>query len=106
MRLRVANMLARPASLVGRCARLGHEAKPSYTKEAMQARIQGIVRLEVVVLEDGSVEEVTVVQSLDPLYGLDDEAVKAMKEWRFEPAMKDGQAVAVVVPVEMSFSLR
>ncbi len=74
--------------------------------EAMQARIQGIVRLEVVVLEDGSVEEVTVVQSLDPLYGLDDEAVKAMKEWRFEPAMKDGQAVAVVVPVEMSFSLR
>ena len=74
--------------------------------EAMQARIQGIVRLEVVVLEDGSVEEVTVVQSLDLLYGLDDEAVKAMKEWRFEPAMKDGQAVAVVVPVEMSFSLR
>ena len=74
--------------------------------EAMGARIQGNVRLEAVVLTTGEVGDVEVTQSLDTVYGLDDEAVKAIRQWRFEPGTKDGKAVAVRVEVEMTFKLK
>ena len=40
------------------------------------------------------------------LYGLDDQAVKAARQWRFKPGTKDGKLLPVVVPVEMSFTLK
>ncbi len=86
--------------------RLVSEVKPQYTPEAMQARIQGSVRLEAVVLTTGEVGDVEVTQSLDTVYGLDDEAVKAIRQWRFEAGTKDGKAVAVRVEVEMTFKLK
>ncbi len=86
--------------------RLVTEVKPNYTREAMDARIQGTVRLEAVVLTTGEVGDVEVTQSLDAVYGLDDEAVKAIRQWRFEPGTKDGKPVAVRVEVEMSFKLK
>jgi TonB family protein len=82
------------------------ETKPGYTADAMRAKIQGTVELEAIVLIDGSVGEVRVVRSLDKEYGLDEQAVKALKQWRFKPGMKDGVAVPVLVTVEMSFSIR
>jgi len=82
-----------------------HETKPKYPAEAMRARIQGIVVLECVVMPDGGVGDVRVVRSLDSAYGLDDEAVKTLKQWRFQPGMKDGLAVPVLVTVEMSYAL-
>lgn len=82
------------------------EYKPSYTEEARRAKIEGIVEMDAVVLEDGSVGDVTVTKSLDREYGLDDEAVKTLKKWLFKPATKDGKPVAVHVFVEMSFTLR
>src|SRR5512141_2590568 len=78
------------------------EYKPQYTEEAMRAKIQGVVEMSAVVLEDGSVGDVTDTKSLDQQYGLDEQAVKAMKRWRFKPGMKDGKPVAVAVSVEMS----
>jgi TonB family protein len=72
----------------------------------MQNRIEGKVGLDVVVLSDGKVGDVTVVQSLDKIYGLDDNAVKAMKQWEFKPGMKDGKAVAVRIHVDMAFTLK
>ena len=86
--------------------RLISDVKPQYTPEAMQARIQGTVWLLAVVLTTGEVGEVEVTQSLDTVYGLDDEAVKALRQWRFEPGTKDGKAVAVRVEVEMTFKLK
>ena len=77
-----------------------------YTNEAKQNRIEGEVGLSVVVLSDGKVGDVTVSKSLDSVYGLDKEAVKAMKQWQFKPGAKDGKAVAVRVAVEMTFSLQ
>ena len=82
------------------------EVKPQYTEEARRAKIQGVVEMAAVVLEDGTVGDVTVTKSLDQQYGLDDEAVKAMQKWRFKPGTKDGKPVAVTISVEMSFSLR
>lgn len=82
-----------------------HEVRPSYTSAAITARVQGSVLMSVVVLADGTVGDVTVTQSLDKVYGLDDQAVLAMKQWLFAPGMKDGVAVAVRITVQMSFSL-
>jgi len=80
------------------------EVKPQYTAEAKEARIQGTVTLECVVETDGSVGNVTVAKTLDE--GLDREAVKAARQWRFEPGKKDGKAVRVQITLEMTFSLK
>ena len=82
------------------------EVKPVYTKEAMAAKIQGSLSLEAVVLESGLVGDVEIIDSLDQVYGLDDQAIKAIKEWRFTPGTKDGKAVAVRVEVEFTFTLK
>jgi TonB family protein len=42
----------------------------------------------------------------DSVYGLDANAIKAMKQWQFEPGAKDGKPVAVRVAVEMTFTLK
>jgi protein TonB len=82
------------------------EVKPVYTESAKKERIQGSVGMDVVVLADGSVGEVNVTQSLDKKHGLDDEAVKAVRQWRFVPGKKDGKAVPVLVEIEMTFTLK
>jgi len=82
------------------------DVKPSYTAEAMKAGIRGAVGMEVLVLASGGVGDVRVVKSLDPTHGLDAEAVKCMKQWRFAPGARDGKPVPVVVKVEMTFTLR
>ena len=82
------------------------EVKPDYTPEAKKQGIQGTVELSVVVNDDGTVGEVKVSKSLDDQYGLDEQAVIAMKKWRFRPGTKDGKPVPVQVTVEMSFKLR
>jgi TonB family protein len=63
--------------------RLIKSARPNYTAEAMRAKVQGRVMLEAVVQRDGTVGELRVTRSLDCKFGLDDAAVKALKEFRF-----------------------
>ena len=79
-------------------------ARPNYPPEAMRAKVQGRVKLEIVVQADGTVGDVRVVSSLDRKFGIDDAAVKAVKEMRFTPAMKDGVAVPVLLSTEMAFA--
>jgi TonB family protein len=86
--------------------RLVREVKPQYTADAMRAKIQGTVLLECVILPDGSVGKVDVVKSLDPTFGLDAEAIKAAKQWRFVPGSRFGEPVAVLVTIELTFTLR
>jgi protein TonB len=81
------------------------EVKPNYTSEAMHEKIKGAVILDAVVKPDGTVDRVTVRQSLDRLYGLDDNCVRALKQWKFKPGMKDGKAVAVHIDVTMTFTM-
>ena len=82
------------------------EVKPQYTADAMRAKVQGTVLLECVVLPDGSVGPVEVVRSLDSTFGLDQEAIKAAKKWRFKPGTRFGEPVAVLVTIELTFTLR
>ena len=82
------------------------EARPSYTPEAMNAKIQGSILLEAVVNTDGTVGQVRVKRSLDQMFGLDEQSVKTLKKWRFAPGTKDGVAVPVLVEVEMTFTTK
>ena len=85
---------------------LVREVKPRYTAEAMRAKVQGSVWLEVVVLKNGTVGDITVTKSLDRVFGLDEEAIKAARQWRFAPGTRFGEPVAVFVGIELSFTLR
>ena len=86
--------------------RLVREVKPNYTPDAMRAQVEGMVELEILVLEDGSVGRVNIVRSLDARFGLDQEAINAVRRWRFDPGRRMGKAVATRVGVELSFNLR
>jgi len=80
--------------------------KPQYTSEAMRARVQGVVQVECVVQLTGVCTDIQVIRSLDPTFGLDNEAVKAARQWRFKPGMRLGQPVPVLVTIELTFALR
>ena len=81
------------------------EEKPRYTQAAMQAKVQGIVEVEAVILKDGTVGEVRIHKSLDKVFGLDEEALRAARAWRFKPAMKDGEPVLFQVIIQLEYRL-
>jgi TonB family protein len=76
---------------------------PEYSEEARKAKWQGTVVLWVVIGPDGRPRDVRVQRSLG--MGLDEKAIEAVRSWKFEPAKKDGQPVAVQVNVEVNFRL-
>lgn len=85
--------------------RLLSQVKPRYTPDALVRKIQGSVRLDVVVTREGIAGDVRVAQSLDA-GGLDEEAISAVRQWRFEPGRLAGVPVDVMVTVVMDFSIR
>jgi protein TonB len=76
---------------------------PEYSEEARKSKYQGVVVLWLVIGPDGRPHEIRVARPLG--MGLDEKAVEAVRTWRFEPAKKDGQPVAVQMNVEVSFRL-
>jgi periplasmic protein TonB len=86
-------------------SRLLSQTKPSYTADAMNRKIQGSVWLELVVTREGRTSEIRVARSIDP-GGLDEEAVKAVRQWRFDPGRLAGAPVDVLVTVVMDFWIR
>jgi protein TonB len=99
-------LLRRKSWLVQTTTVLTHEVAPVYTAEAKERRIQGIVGVDAVVLKDGTVGDITVTKSLDQKYGLDEQAVKCAKQWKFKPGTKDGKPIDVRVSIEVSFTLK
>jgi TonB family protein len=80
-----------------------YQPDPEYSEEARKAKYQGVVVLAMVIGPDGHPRDIRVQRSLG--LGLDEKAMEAVRTWRFEPAKKDGQAVAVAVNIEVSFNL-
>jgi periplasmic protein TonB len=80
-----------------------YDPDPEYSEEARHAKYQGTVLLWVVVGPDGKPHDIRVQRSLG--MGLDEKAIEAVRQWKFEPSMKDGHPVAVQVNVEVSFRL-
>jgi protein TonB len=81
------------------------EEKPKYTSDAMRAKIQGQVELEIIVLENGTVGDVRVTKSLDRTYGLDQAAMDAAKKWLFRAGEREGVKVATRVGLVLEFRL-
>ena len=80
-----------------------YDPDPEYSEEARKAKYQGVVVLGLVVGPDGRPRDMKVLRSLG--LGLDEKAIEAVKNWRFEPSMKDGHPVRVEIAVEVEFHL-
>jgi TonB family protein len=80
-----------------------YQPDPEYSEEARKAKFQGTVVLWVIVGSDGRPRDIQIVRSLG--MGLDEKAMEAVRTWRFDPARKDGQPVAVQISVEVIFRL-
>jgi hypothetical protein len=103
------------------------QVRPTYTREARAAHVQGMMRLEVTVRPNGRADEVTISES--ELWrsmevaaknespsalltaneivklGLDSAAIKAVKQWIWKPATKDATPIAVRIVVPLTFAL-
>jgi periplasmic protein TonB len=81
------------------------EVKPTYTNSALAQKIQGTVVIELIVRSNGHPSDIRIVRSLDP-GGLDEQAVIAAGQWRFEPGRLSGKPVDVIVTVMLDFWIR
>ena len=79
-----------------------HHVAPSYPPIARQAKISGVVIVEALIAEDGSVRDVKVLRSV-PL--LDTAATDAVRQWRFTPTLLNGVPVQVIMSVTVTFTL-
>lgn len=77
---------------------------PVYSEDARKAQYEGTVVLEAIVRKDGSVDILRVLRGLG--LGLDENAIAALKEWKFKPGMRQGVPVDVAVNIEVNFTLR
>jgi len=80
--------------------------RPKYTADAMRVLVQGVVWVECIVETTGVCTDTHIVRSLDPVFGLDQAALKAANQFRFKPGMLQSEPVAVLVTIELSFTLR
>jgi TonB family protein len=78
--------------------------EPQYSEEARKARYQGTVVLEAIVRRDGTCDIIRVVRSLG--FGLDENAMQALRQWRFRPGLRNGVPVDVSLNIEVNFNLR
>jgi periplasmic protein TonB len=84
--------------------RLLREVRAQYSDAARRANLEGEVELEIVIRRDGTVGDVKVLRGLG--MGLDEQAVQAVRQWRFAPARMKGTPVDVIVEVAVEFKLR
>ena len=80
-----------------------YKVEPEYAEEARKAKFEGMLTLTVVVDEHGLPRDFHITKPLG--MGLDEKAIEAIRKWRFRPGRKDGHAVAVRVPIEVTFHL-
>ncbi len=86
-----------------RAPRLLHKVEPDYTDQAKDANIEGTVVLAIEVGPDGKAHNIRVLRSLDQ--GLDQNAIEAVRQWRFKSGTKDGEPVTVRANVEVNYRL-
>jgi TonB family protein len=80
-----------------------YRVEPEFSEEGRKNKLQGMVLLRAIIGVDGKAHDISVRRSLG--MGLDERAIEAMKQWRFEPGKKDGQPVPVEISFEISFHL-
>jgi TonB family protein len=93
--LRVGGDIAPPRKIV--------DAPVIYPAAAQEARIQGVVILEIVVGTDGSVTDARVLRSIPQL---DEAAIETVRKWRYEPVLLNGKPVPIILTVTVNFTLQ
>ena len=82
-----------------------NQPRPLFTEEARKNKVQGVVRVRILVDTNGAVKEVVLMRGLPD--GLNEQAIRAAYQMRFRPAMKNGQPVSYWMnSVEVEFNLR
>ena len=76
---------------------------PPYDESARKAKYEGVCVLNLIVGTDGQTSDIRVIRALGR--GLDTKAVETVSHWKFQPAMKDGSPVAIVINIEINFRL-
>jgi TonB family protein len=79
------------------------KVEPAYSEEARAAKLQGTVRLKVTIDVDGLAKDISVVSGQG--LGLDEQAVTAILQWKFNPGQKDGVPIPVLATIEVNFKL-
>jgi protein TonB len=77
------------------------QVQPKYTSDALRAKIQGQVVVQIVVRDDGTVEKARIILGLDP--DLDEQALIAARQWRFQAGVLEGRPVPVTCLLMMEF---
>ena len=80
-----------------------HKASPQYTEVARKEKHQGKVIVRAVINAEGAIEDVEVIEGQP--YGLSEAAVDAVRQWTFEPAIYQGEPVAVIYLLTINFRL-
>ncbi len=83
-------------------SQLKHKVQPQYPQEARDNRIQGTVRLHVVLSTAGKVQQLEIVSG-DPV--LAKAALEAVRQWEYKPTLLNGEPVEVDTTVDVIFSL-
>lgn len=84
-------------------AKLISQARPVYPPLAKSARIQGVVRLSAIIGRDGAIDSLQVVGG-HPL--LVPAALEAVRSWRYQPTLLNGEAVEVLTQIDIHFTLQ
>jgi len=80
-----------------------YQAEPEFSERARREKRQGVVILSLVVNDEGIPSNITIIRPLG--FGLDENAIRCVKNWRFKPAEKDGHPVTMKIAVEVDFHL-
>ncbi|MGD0823435.1 MAG: energy transducer TonB [Terriglobales bacterium] len=80
-----------------------YQPAPDYDDKARKKKIEGVVTLSTMVTTEGRTADIKLVKSLTP--GLDQQAIKSVSRWRFEPVVQDGQPCPMRVNVQVQFKL-
>jgi protein TonB len=83
-------------------AKLISQPRPVYPPLARQARIQGVVKFNAVIGRDGAIQNLTLVSG-HPL--LVPSASEAVRQWRYQPTLLNGEPVEVVTVIDVNFTL-
>jgi periplasmic protein TonB len=77
---------------------------PQFSGEAIKAKVAGAVLLEAVITADGRATNIRIIRGLG--FGLDENAIEAVRHWRFKPAIgPDHKPAAVAAPLEVVFHI-
>jgi TonB family protein len=80
-----------------------YKFEPEYSEQARKARVQGTVVLEGIIDEKGKTHALRVVDGLG--FGLDEQAIDAVRQWRFRPATRAGKPLAIIGTFYLTFRL-